>query len=159
MAEFLAPTKELETDQRPSDSSTRHSVWLSSGFVSRHFANQEQYTQPNPGFGLAFKQDENWAFTAGRFRNSLGDTSRYAQLQWSPSVLQTNWGELKVMPAISAGFVDGYRVTREGKFFPSFLPLVKFEYRRAGVNLIYVPSIAGKVDGALALQASLRVFP
>jgi hypothetical protein len=159
LAEYLVPTKELETDQRPSDSSTRHSVWLTSGFVSRHFVNQEQYTQPNPGLGLVFNQDENWAFTAGRFRNSLGDTSRYAQVQWTPSTLQAKWGKLQIMPGISAGVMDGYKVTRDGKFFPSFLPLVKFEYRRIGVNLIYVPSIAGKVDGALALQASLRFFP
>jgi hypothetical protein len=147
-----------QTTELSSSAPTHASVWLSSGFFSRHFANQDQYTQANPGFGLAFRQNDNWAYAAGRFRNSLGDVSRYAQVQWAPSVLQTNWGELKVMPSISTGLVDGYQVTRDGKFFLSFLPLVKFEYRRLGVNLIYVPSIAGKVDGALALQASIRIF-
>jgi hypothetical protein len=158
LAATPTPASEQQVEQLTNGAPSYPSIWLTSGFVSRHFANQNQYTQANPGLGLALKQNDNWTFTAGRFRNSLGDSSRYVQAQWAPSALQTKWGELKMLPSISAGVVDGYKVERNGKIFPTALPLVKFEYRRIGLNLIYVPSIAGKVDGAIALQASLRIF-
>jgi hypothetical protein len=133
------------------------SVWLLSGFLSRHFAHRDQYDQRNPGLGLAVEKN-NWTLAGGVFHNSLGDRSRYIQAQWTPSAIQYNWGELRIKPGISAGVVDGYKVAREGRVFLTALPFVKIEYGPVGANLIYVPTIGGKVDGALAIQMSFRVF-
>jgi hypothetical protein len=158
LAQSAVPTSEQETESPVPSSQTSPSLWLLSGFLSRHFAHRDQYDQRNTGLGLAVVKDDNWTLAGGVFRNSLGDTSRYAQVQWAPSALQKQWGDLRMLPSISLGVVDGYKVARDGKVFPLVLPLVKFEYGRLGMNFIYVPTIAGKVDGALAIQASLRIF-
>jgi hypothetical protein len=155
MADSVTPTAEPEAAR---GSSASPSVWLLSGFLSRHLANQDQYDQRNTGLGLAYEQNENWALAGGVFHNSLGDRSRYIQAQWTPSAIQGRWGDLRIKPGISAGVVDGYKVVRDGKVFLSALPFVKFEYGRLGMQVIYVPTIGGKVDGAVALQLSLRIF-
>lgn len=86
------------------------------------------------------------------------ETSRYAQLVWSPD--RTTWRVHGCTFALggAVGTVDGYPGMRGGGFFPTLLPVASLEWRRIGINLTYIPSVAGNVAGAVALQAKFRLF-
>lgn len=46
---------------------------------------------------------------------------------------------------------------RDGRYFPTLLPIATLEWNRVGANLTYIPSIAGNVTGAIALQLKLQL--
>jgi hypothetical protein len=54
--------------------------------------------------------------------------------------------------------VDGYPDMCDGGFFPTLLPVATLEWNRVGVNLTYIPSIAGNVSGAVARQLKLQLY-
>ena len=59
---------------------------------------------------------------------------------------------------IAIGGFDGYPRYRNGGWFPAALPMLAVEGERAGVNLYFVPTIANRLNGALAIQFKLRVW-
>jgi hypothetical protein len=67
-------------------------------------------------------------------------------------------GDWKFRLGTAFGVVDGYPRMRAGGHYPTLLPVASFEWRALGLNLTYVPSIAGNVAGAVALQAKLRLL-
>lgn len=135
-------------------------LWLTSGFVSRHVGsgNTGRYNEKNGGLGVEWAVDADWHLAAGAYRNSVRRHSRYAQVVWTPEFTRARHGDCKFGLGAALGVVDGYPAMRHGGFFPTVLPVASVEWRRVGVNLTYIPSLAGNVTGAFALQLKLAVF-
>ncbi len=136
-------------------SEERASWWLTTGFVSKHHDNNSHYRENNPGIGVEWHWSESWRVHAGHYRNSLDRSSNYLQLAWMP--LHWGSGALDLRAGASVGVVNGYPPTRDGGYFPTLVPTLTLEYRRVGVNLVYIPSV-WNVDGAVALQLKLKLF-
>lgn len=134
------------------------SLWVTSGFWSYHQAHRDYYNQDNKGIGFEAAFNDNWSLALGRYRNSVREHSRYVQAVWTPDVAQVRFGELRVTGGIAFGLVDGYPDMRQGKFFPALLPVASLEYGRVGLNVTYIPTIAGRVDGAVAVQLKVKAW-
>jgi hypothetical protein len=57
----------------------------------------------------------------------------------------------------SIGLINGYPKVRHNKVFATLVPALSVETRRVGLNLVYIPSLGKRVDGAFALQAKVRL--
>ena len=133
-------------------------LWVTTGFWSYHQANRAYYNQDNKGLGLEAAVDDNWAVAFGRYRNSVREQSTYVQAVWTPDATQFRFGELRITGGVAFGVVNGYPDMRKGKVFPAVLPVASVEYGRVGFNVTYIPTIVGKVDGAIAIQLKVKAI-
>jgi len=132
-------------------------LWLESGFWSHHTTPRKvgSYREHNYGLGLEWQFAESWQLNAGHYRNSVNRPSNYLQVGWSP----LSWSpmdDLTFSAGASVGVVNGYPKIHEG-YFPTLIPMASAEYRRVGLNLVYIPSV-GRIHGAYAAQLKLRAF-
>ncbi len=137
-------------------------LWITSGFWSQHDHGGRGkpaggWNESNTGIGAEYAFDEDWRLSAGVYENSVFETSRYAQLVWSPPMTTWRHGAATLQLGAAAGVVDGYPGMRDGGFFPTLLPVASLEWHRVGLNLTYIPSIGGNVAGAFALQLKFRL--
>lgn len=133
-----------------------HELWVTSGFLSHHTQNSNRYNQHNDGLGVEWRWTADWQFNAGHYRNSVRHGSTYAQMGWTP--LQTALPlDLRLRAGASVGVINGYSRVRDGGYFATLVPMVTVETGRIGLNLVYVPTIGKRVDGAFALQLKLHV--
>lgn len=135
-------------------------LWLDSGFWSHHTRSNtnsgKPYREHNAGLGLEWHFKPQWQVNAGHYRNSLDEPSNYLQLGWMP----LSWspvGDLKLELGGSVGVVNGYPGIADKGYFPSLVPVATVEWRRVGINLVYIPSI-GRIHGACAAQLKFLVF-
>ncbi len=139
---------------------TSGSVWVTTGFVSKHTSQQhapaQGWNENNVGIGIEYVFGSNWLIEGGAYRNSVYKTSHYAQAVWSPDLVTWSSGDWTFRLGTAVGVVDGYPRMGGGGYFPTLLPVASAQWRRVGVNLTYVPSTAGNVAGAVALQAKFR---
>lgn len=132
-------------------------LWVESGFWSHHTEPRKvgSYRENNFGLGLEWQFAPSWQLNAGHYRNSVNRPSNYLQVGWSP----LNWSpveNLTFTAGASVGVVNGYPKIHEG-YFPTLIPMASMEWRRVGVNLLYIPSV-GRIHGAYAAQLKLRAF-
>jgi len=132
-------------------------LWLESGFLSHHTEPRKvgSYRENNYGLGLEWQFARAWQLNAGHYRNSVNRPSNYLQVGWSP----LGWSpmeDLTFTAGVSVGVVNGYPKIHEG-YFPTLVPMASVEWRRVGVNLVYIPSV-GRIHGAYAAQLKLRAF-
>lgn len=132
-------------------------LWLESGFFSHHTEPRKvgSYRENNYGLGLEWQFARSWQLNAGHYRNSVNRPSNYLQVGWSP----LDWSpveDLTFTAGVSVGVVNGYPKIHEG-YFPTLIPMASVEWRRVGVNLVYIPSV-GRIHGAYAAQLKLRAF-
>ena len=127
-------------------------VTLTSGFWSYHTSNRSRYNEDNPGFGLEAVVNPNWTIAAGNYRNSVERASTYLQAMWTPDVARTQVGAVRLSAGVAVGLVTGYPELRDGGAFPTLLPVASMTVGPVGLNLTYIPSVAGRADGAIALQ-------
>lgn len=145
------------TYQASSDTvKTEKKIWLTSGFLSRHLERDINYNERNTGIGFELQLDETSTISAGLYRNSVRERTHYLQYIWTP----LSWRAVRFGAA--AGILDGYPELNDGKWALSLIPVVNVNFKLfghdAGVNLVYIPTIAEKVDGAFAVQMKVRVF-
>jgi hypothetical protein len=76
--------------------------------------------------------------------------SNYAAFLYQPLILGP--GRLGVV----AGVFNGYP-RNNGGWFLAAAPVASFEYKRVGVNVIYIPTYKS-VHGSLSFQLKLKVF-
>jgi len=137
-------------------------LWVTSGFLSKHTSQRRApaagWNERNTGIGIEYAFNGHWLIEAGLYENSVYRTSRYVQFVWSPDLTTLSSGDWRFRLSTALGAVDGYPRMRGGGYYPTLLPVASVEWRALGVNLTYVPSIAGNVAGAVALQAKLRLF-
>ncbi len=127
-------------------------VWLNAGFLSYHFNHAAHYNAQNWGFGADFRVSEDFTLSAGEYRNSMRYHSTYATVSWQPLHL----GPIRIGAAVGA--VRGYPDVNNGGWSPMVAPVISVEFGRVGANLIYVPTMRGKVDGCISLQIKIRVW-
>jgi len=153
----LAASAALANEPDPASGS----VWVTSGFVSKHTSRQhapaQGWNENNTGIGIEYGLGSHWLVEGGIYRNSVYKTSRFAQVVWSPQRVTWSSGDWTIRFGAAAGVVDGYPRMNGGGFFPTLLPVASAQWGRVGLNLTYVPSIAGNVAGAVALQAKVRL--
>lgn len=133
-----------------------YSLWLSPGIYSRHFERGKNLREDNVGPGLEAAFGSDHVLMAGSFANSNRTRSRYAGYQWRP--LHWQPAGLRMSLGIAAGAFDGYPNYRGGAWFAAALPVLAVQGERFGVNVFAVPTIARRLDGAIAVQVKLRVW-
>jgi hypothetical protein len=130
-------------------------LWLTTGFVSHHFKRDAGYNERNTGLGAEMQFNDDTAIAAGIYRNSVRNSSHYLQYVWTPLSL----GPLHI--GASVGAIDGYPELRNGKIALSLMPVASMNFKvfnhDAGLNFVYIPTIASRVSGALALQLKFRL--
>lgn len=131
-------------------------LWLNPGTFSYHFDRHKDLREDNTGLGAELTLADDHALSAGSFINSDRRRSRYGAYLWRP--LHWQPAGVKVHAGIAIGGFDGYPRYRNGGWFPAALPMLAVEGERAGVNLYFVPTIANRLNGALAIQFKLRVW-
>ena len=154
----LAAGAALANEQDPMSGS----VWVTTGFVSKHTSRQHApakgWNENNAGVGIEYGLSSNWLIEGGVYKNSVYRTSHYAQVVWSPDLATWSSGDWTLRLGTAVGVVDGYPRMSGGGYFPTLLPVASAHWKRVGVNLTYVPSVAGNVAGAVALQAKFRLL-
>lgn len=145
-----------EPDAPPAaDSGT--SLRLATGFWSHHAQQRRTgtYRENNTGIGLEWQFAPSWQVNAGHYRNSVNRPSNYLQLGWSP----LRWlpaADLALSAGANVGVVNGYPNIDDG-YFATLVPVATAQWKRAGVNLVYIPSV-GRIHGGYAAQFTLQVL-
>jgi len=131
-------------------------VWVNPGFYSQHFRSGGQFRSDNWGMGaeVAFSPDH--ALLGGSFINSDSKRSQYGAYWWRP--LHWRLAGTAVHAGVVAAALDGYPNYRNGGWFVAPLPSVAIEGERIGANLMIVPTIKNRVQGAIAIQLKLRIW-
>jgi hypothetical protein len=132
------------------------SLWLTTGFWSHHTQQRRtrEYRRNNTGIGLQWQFAPAWQVNAGHYRNSVDRPSNYLQLGWSPLHWQPAQ-HLAFSAGASVGVVNGYPNIADG-YFATLVPMTTVEWRRLGLNLVYIPS-AGRIHGGYAAQLKLKM--
>jgi hypothetical protein len=131
-------------------------VWLNPGFFSYHFDRDLDLREDNWGVGAEVSPAPDHVLMAGKFINSENRQSRYLGYQWRP--LNRQFGALIAGAGIAIAALDGYPRVRDGGWYGALLPIVSLESGRVGLNLTAVPTIEGRVHGAIAVQIKIRVW-
>lgn len=155
---LLCWTTGVRAEETAPASEFRSELWLDTGFWSHHTKERKNkpYRETNEGIGFEWRFAPNWQINAGHYRNSLGAPSNYAQAGWMPLTYEPV-GELKVKLGASVGVVNGYEGIANGGYFPTLVPVVSTEWKRLGLNLVYIPSV-GRIHGAYAAQLKIKAF-
>ncbi|TBR11528.1 MAG: hypothetical protein EPO46_06250 [Lysobacter sp.] len=133
--------------------------WVDVNLASYHLGNTsdflapgQRFNQENYGAGVEVQWQPRHAVSAGYYRNSVDRDSYYALYHYTP----LRFGRY-VRVGGMAGLVTGYPGYNDGGLAPAGGLVAKIEGRRAGVNLIYLPKIAGVTPHTLGLQFKLRL--
>ena len=131
-------------------------VWVNPGFYSQHFRSGGQFRSNNAGVGAEVVLSADHAMLAGTFINSDSQRSLYAAYWWRP--LHWKVADTDIHAGVVAAALDGYPNYRSGGWFLAPLPSVAIEGERIGANVMIVPTIKNRVQGAVAIQLKLRVW-
>jgi hypothetical protein len=119
-------------------------VWVDAMLGSYHINPDpdQHFEQFNPGLGVECWLGNEWALTAGGFRNSLRRPSWYGGGVWAPEF--AHWGFVRL--AVMAGMISGYNYGNWGlghnhTIGPVAAPIVMLDYKRVGANIILIPPI------------------
>ena len=130
---------------------TKPSLWINVGGISHHFEDRDQFNQNHPGLGVEYRFNDAWSVMAGQYKNSVSEKSKYITASYTPwSIGQFRFG-------VAFGAADGYPGLNEGKVFAVLTPLVTYESRYFGLNLLIIPTVGSSVTGALALQFKFKL--
>jgi hypothetical protein len=154
---LLAGTAGAHAAEAPPAEGFRSELWLDSGFWSHHTRQRlsTPYREKNEGLGLEWRFAPDWQFNAGHYRNSVGQPSNYLQVGWMPLNYHPV-GDLRLRLGTSVGVVNGYTGIAGGGYFPTLVPVASTEWKRVGLNLVYIPSV-GRIHGAYAAQLKLKL--
>ncbi|MGF6721536.1 hypothetical protein P3T43_000883 [Paraburkholderia sp. GAS41] len=119
-------------------------VWVDAMLGSYHIDPDPgtHFNEFNPGLGAECWFNGQWGITAGGFRNSLRRPSYYGGGLWAPEF--AHFGFVRI--AAIAGIISGYNygnwgLGRNHTVGPVAAPVVMFDYKRVGANLIFIPPI------------------
>ena len=128
-------------------------VWLNPGFYSYHLQRDRGFNNVNTGLGIEASLTDSYSVTAGFFRNSDRETSRYIGVYAMPYKI----GAFKAGAAIGA--FDGYPKMRDGGWFPALIPTVAYEGSQFGLNVSFIPTVGDKLHGAVTFQLKYKLTP
>lgn len=126
------------------------SVYLTSGFISKHFASNHDYNEFNYGIGSEYHFNDTQSISVGYYKNSVRRDSIYLHYVWQPLKIKD------VEIGIAMGVVNGYPDYNGGRFAIAVLPAVSWMVTdRIGLNLTYIPTVKN-IEGAVALQVKYK---
>jgi hypothetical protein len=131
-------------------------VWINPGFYSQHFKSTARFRSDNWGVGAEVALAPDHSLLAGSFINSDDRRSKYGAYWWRP--LHWTVSDVGVHAGVVAAALDGYPNYRNGGWFVAPIPAVAIEGSRIGANVMIVPTIKNRVQGAIAFQLKLRVW-
>ncbi len=151
---FHAPVFAAEAAEEPAEAAplvSFKSIWVNAGMLSYHFDRDKNFQGNNHGFGVEASLSDTNAIYGGNFINSVDKHSNYLGWAWRPWTLgPTRLGFI-------AGAFDGYPKVNNAGWFLAALPVLSYEYRYVGVNLLLIPEVSDKVDGAAVVQFKFRL--
>ena len=118
---------------------------------SLHGKEEVDLNDSNFGFGVEYQFTETQSLTAGTFKNSDFEQSRYLGWYWLPLAL----GPVRFGGTF--GIMDGYSKARNGKFFPAVLPAISYKRSRLGVNIYPIPGFSDNLYTAISIQVKIRI--
>jgi hypothetical protein len=151
------PTSTLNMDIQE-EKSFKEKLWISPGMVSLHFERNMGFNEQNPGFGLEYAMNKDWSLAAGRFKNSEYNQSNYVTVAYQP--LDFFGFRLGVVGGVMDGYM-GPNNKYDKKPFPMLLPVMTYEHKNVGVNILFVPTVkteSATLYGALGVQFKIKAF-
>ncbi len=127
------------------------STWMNFGMYSFHGKEDVPLNNENYGFGIEYKYAPTQSITAGTFKNSDFEQSRYLGWYWLP----LQWGPVRFGGIF--GVIDGYSKALNGNFFPAILPAISYEGSRFGVNIYPIPGFENRLYTALTIQLKIKM--
>ena len=149
------PNLNAATAEQPS---FKEKLWISPGMVSFHFERNMGFNESNPGFGLEYSLNKDWSLAAGRFKNSEYNQSNYVTVAYQP----LDFFGFKL--GLAGGVMDGYSGPNnkyDKKPFPVLLPVMSYEHKNFGVNILWVPQVkteAATIYSAIGVQFKIKAF-
>lgn len=125
-------------------------LYVSPGGFSYHADRSKGYNEVNHGLSLTYRADDELAYSAGFFGNSLHRRAWFAAARWTPAQL----GVLRAGALL--GVVTGYEAAGGGPI-PVALPAVAADIGPVDVTVIGWPSMFGSGAG-IAAHFSVRVW-
>ena len=119
-------------------------IWVDAMLGSYHINPDpnKHFEQFNPGLGVECWLNNQWALTAGGFRNSLRRPSYYGGGVWAPEFAHLGFIRLAVMGGIISGYNYGnWGLGRNHTIGPVAAPIIMVDYKRVGANFIVIPPI------------------
>ena len=138
-------------DSTTEESEPIDNVWVNLGMYSIHGKEEVKLNNENFGFGVEYKISESQSITAGTFKNSDFEQSRYLGWYWLPLEL----GPVRLGGIF--GVIDGYSKARNGNAFPAILPAISYEGERFGINIYPIPGFSNNLYTAVSLQLKIRL--
>lgn len=140
---------------------TEWRTWITTPVWTHHYNREMVHTgelsEHNPGLGIE-RSNGRWHWMLGGYRNSLRQTSLYAQLAWTP--LQWEFcegGNLSL--GATGGLLTGYK-TAHNKYpvIPAGGLLISLETPyHFGINLVAIPTIKSiYLEGFVAAQFKIH---
>lgn len=128
-------------------------VFITVPIASWHAERQREkgkgmYNQENWGLGLEYAYSEKLRLGAGIYRNSLRQDTGYFGVAYFPLYLQS--ANLRL--GSSVGVVSGYT----SNLMPIAVPTAAMEWKRFGVNALFVPPYDGNPAG-VGIQIKFRL--
>ena len=133
------------------DEPPQKSTWVNFGMYSFHGKEDVPLNNENYGFGIEYKYAPTQSITAGTFKNSDFEQSRYLGWYWLP----LQWGPVRFGGIF--GIIDGYSKALNGNFFPAILPAISYEGSRFGVNIYPIPGFENRLYTALTIQLKIKM--
>ncbi len=155
VAKEASPTLKMDIQE---EKSFKEKLWITPGMVSLHFERNMGFNESNPGFGLEYAMNKDWSLAAGRFKNSEYNQSNYITVAYQP--LDFFGFRLGVVGGVMDGYM-GPNNKYDKKPFPMLLPVMSYEHKNVGVNLLFVPQTnvnGSTLYGALGLQFKIKAF-
>jgi len=128
-------------------------LWLSpSGLQSYHTDRAAGYNENNTGLGAEYDISPRAKIAAGLFRNSVDRESRYLGMALLGRPLDSIEG---LRAGLMAGAINGYPDMRGGGFFPMLAPMMSYEGKNVGLNVMGLPKV-GNISPVVAAQMKVR---
>lgn len=125
-------------------------LWISpTGLSSYHSDRAAKYNEDNRGFGAEYDLADKAKLFAGMFRNSVNKDSKYAGVSLSTPLLKD------LRAGLLLGAINGYPEARHGGFIPMAAPMLSYEGKNAGINILGLPKV-GSISPVIAAQMKLR---
>jgi hypothetical protein len=140
-----------DEEKSASEPRSAKSLWINPGLYSIHFQDKD-FNDNNRGFGVEYRYTDTLSVTAGVFKNSDWENSRYLSAYWQPFSL----GPIKLGATIGA--LDGYPSYRDGAWFLAAIPAATYEGKQFGLNVLLAPNYKDKIHGAISFQVKFRVW-
>ena len=132
----------------------QNELWINVGAHSEYFGKKEgarDFNEDNLGLGFEYRTSNSYAYTLGYYNNSLDHPTHYAGVFYQP----LQWGYARFGAVV--GLMDGYPAMNNGNYFLAAIPAVSVEYKRIGMNLLFIPPLP-QIVSAVAIQFKFKLY-